>query len=217
VCNLYSITKGQQAIRQLTGAMLDRTGNLPPLPGGGRNRRLRTPLVMTAPPLAGLFSPVTLLKALQWVYEAKPRRGISTASSPRNTDNSPATGSRRVRAADGLREGPLALERLYGLCPRRRLFGREFILGHRRFELFELKLHLLQQPRLALYLGGRVVGSLSSGNTGSPAHDAPCLRLRPRQCRPRHPRPASLPWAPDIQHTVKYTELAPDRFKDFWR
>jgi putative SOS response-associated peptidase YedK len=33
VCNLYSITKGQQAIRQLTGAMLDRTGNLPPLPG----------------------------------------------------------------------------------------------------------------------------------------------------------------------------------------
>jgi putative SOS response-associated peptidase YedK len=33
VCNLYSITKGQQAIRQLAGAMLDRTGNLPPLPG----------------------------------------------------------------------------------------------------------------------------------------------------------------------------------------
>jgi putative SOS response-associated peptidase YedK len=33
MCNLYSITKGQQAIRQLAGAMLDRTGNLPPLPG----------------------------------------------------------------------------------------------------------------------------------------------------------------------------------------
>jgi putative SOS response-associated peptidase YedK len=33
VCNLYSITKGQQAIRQLARAMLDRTGNLPPLPG----------------------------------------------------------------------------------------------------------------------------------------------------------------------------------------
>jgi putative SOS response-associated peptidase YedK len=30
---LYSITKGQQAIRQLAGAMHDRTGNLPPLPG----------------------------------------------------------------------------------------------------------------------------------------------------------------------------------------
>jgi putative SOS response-associated peptidase YedK len=33
VCNLYSITKGQQAIRQLAGAMSDRAGNLPPLPG----------------------------------------------------------------------------------------------------------------------------------------------------------------------------------------
>ena len=33
MCNLYSITKGQQAIRQLTGVMHDRTGNMPPLPG----------------------------------------------------------------------------------------------------------------------------------------------------------------------------------------
>jgi putative SOS response-associated peptidase YedK len=33
VCNLYSITKNQQAIRDLTRAMSDRTGNLPPLPG----------------------------------------------------------------------------------------------------------------------------------------------------------------------------------------
>jgi putative SOS response-associated peptidase YedK len=33
LCNLYSITKGQQAIRQLAGAMHDGTGNLPPLPG----------------------------------------------------------------------------------------------------------------------------------------------------------------------------------------
>jgi len=33
MCNLYSITKGQQAIRELTGAMVDRAGNLPPLPG----------------------------------------------------------------------------------------------------------------------------------------------------------------------------------------
>ena len=33
MCNLYSVTKGQQAIRELTNAMLDRTGNLPPLPG----------------------------------------------------------------------------------------------------------------------------------------------------------------------------------------
>ena len=33
MCNLYSLSKGQQAIRELTGAMLDQTGNLPPLPG----------------------------------------------------------------------------------------------------------------------------------------------------------------------------------------
>ncbi len=33
MCNLYSVTKGQAAIRELTGAMKDSTGNLPPLPG----------------------------------------------------------------------------------------------------------------------------------------------------------------------------------------
>jgi len=33
VCNLYSITKGQQAIREFARALQDRTGNLPPLPG----------------------------------------------------------------------------------------------------------------------------------------------------------------------------------------
>jgi putative SOS response-associated peptidase YedK len=33
MCNLYSLTKGQQAIRELARAMTDRTGNLPPLPG----------------------------------------------------------------------------------------------------------------------------------------------------------------------------------------
>jgi putative SOS response-associated peptidase YedK len=33
LCNLYSVTKGQQAIRDFTGAMRDRTGNLPPMPG----------------------------------------------------------------------------------------------------------------------------------------------------------------------------------------
>jgi putative SOS response-associated peptidase YedK len=33
MCNLYSMTKGQQAIRDLARAMRDSTGNLPPLPG----------------------------------------------------------------------------------------------------------------------------------------------------------------------------------------
>lgn len=33
MCNLYSLTKGQQAIREFTQATLDLTGNLAPLPG----------------------------------------------------------------------------------------------------------------------------------------------------------------------------------------
>ncbi|WP_181700568.1 SOS response-associated peptidase [Chthonobacter albigriseus] len=33
MCNLYSITKGQQAIREFTRAVSDSTGNLPSLPG----------------------------------------------------------------------------------------------------------------------------------------------------------------------------------------
>lgn len=33
MCNLYSVTRGQAAIREAVGAMTDRTGNLPPLPG----------------------------------------------------------------------------------------------------------------------------------------------------------------------------------------
>ncbi len=33
MCNLYSITIGQAAIREATRAMVDRTGNMPPLPG----------------------------------------------------------------------------------------------------------------------------------------------------------------------------------------
>jgi putative SOS response-associated peptidase YedK len=33
MCNLYSLTKGQAAIRELTRAMRDATGNLPPMPG----------------------------------------------------------------------------------------------------------------------------------------------------------------------------------------
>lgn len=33
MCNLYSQTKGQQATREFTRAMRDRTGNLPPMPG----------------------------------------------------------------------------------------------------------------------------------------------------------------------------------------
>jgi putative SOS response-associated peptidase YedK len=33
MCNLYALVAGQQAIRDLSSVMIDRTGNLPPLPG----------------------------------------------------------------------------------------------------------------------------------------------------------------------------------------
>jgi len=33
MCNLYSMTKGQQAIREFTRATRDTAGNLPSLPG----------------------------------------------------------------------------------------------------------------------------------------------------------------------------------------
>lgn len=33
MCNLYSVTQGQQAIRELIRTMRDMTGNRPPLPG----------------------------------------------------------------------------------------------------------------------------------------------------------------------------------------
>jgi hypothetical protein len=35
MCNLYSITKGPQAIRDFTRAVRDTIGNLPPIPGRG--------------------------------------------------------------------------------------------------------------------------------------------------------------------------------------
>jgi hypothetical protein len=45
---------------------------------------------------------------------------------------------------------PLALERFDRLGPARRILGRQLVLGRCRFQIFELKLHLIQQPRRAL-------------------------------------------------------------------
>ena len=47
VCNLYSITKGQKAIRDLAKAMIDKAGNMPSLPGVFPNRM--APVVRAAP------------------------------------------------------------------------------------------------------------------------------------------------------------------------
>jgi putative SOS response-associated peptidase YedK len=45
--NLYSITKGQQAVRDLARAMRDNAGNMPPLPGIFPD--YSAPIVRTAP------------------------------------------------------------------------------------------------------------------------------------------------------------------------
>ena len=48
MCNLYSLTKGQQAIRELTKTLVDKTGNLPPLPKEGAHENLKG---LPVPPL----------------------------------------------------------------------------------------------------------------------------------------------------------------------
>ena len=45
---------------------------------------------------------------------------------------------------------PPALEGFDRLCPPRRFFGCQFVLGRCRLQIFELKLHLVQQPRRPL-------------------------------------------------------------------
>ncbi len=47
MCNLYSVTKGQQAIREAFRVMADRTGNLPALPGIFPDQM--APIVRTGP------------------------------------------------------------------------------------------------------------------------------------------------------------------------
>ena len=54
MCNLYSLTKGQQAIRELARAMRDTTGNLPPLPGVFPD--YSAPIVRNAPDGVGELS-----------------------------------------------------------------------------------------------------------------------------------------------------------------
>ena len=56
----------------------------------------------------------------------------------------------RQMIGEWLARRPLALERLYRLRPGYRFLGRQLVLGRRRFQIFQLKFHLLQQPRFAL-------------------------------------------------------------------
>jgi putative SOS response-associated peptidase YedK len=84
VCNLYSITSSQAAIRQLVRAMRDLTGNLPPLPAVFPDRM--APVVRTAP------DGVRELVMMRWGFPppsipgSKPRNPYLT--NVRNTNSS---------------------------------------------------------------------------------------------------------------------------------
>jgi putative SOS response-associated peptidase YedK len=64
MCNLYSVTKGQAAIRALARIVSDQTGNMPPLPGIFPD--YRAPIVRNSEDgreltMAGMPSPVFAL------------------------------------------------------------------------------------------------------------------------------------------------------------
>ncbi len=79
MCNLYSVTKGQQAIRELTRAMLDTTGNLPPLPAIFPDSL--APVVRNAP------EGERELTMMRWGMPGPPQFGGALVTNIRNTAN----------------------------------------------------------------------------------------------------------------------------------
>ncbi|MYZ47045.1 SOS response-associated peptidase [Propylenella binzhouense] len=80
MCNLYSVTKGQAAIRQFTGAMQDRTGNLPPLPGIFPD--------YLAPVVRALEDGERALVMMRWGMPCPPQYGGQPVTNIRNTQSS---------------------------------------------------------------------------------------------------------------------------------
>jgi putative SOS response-associated peptidase YedK len=76
MCNLYSLTKGQQAIRDFTRAMRDRAGNLPPLPAIFPD--MPAPVVRTAE------DGVRELVTMRWGMPCPPRYGSRPITNVRN-------------------------------------------------------------------------------------------------------------------------------------
>ena len=74
------------------------------------------------------------------------RRPAAGTAFRRGDDNALA----RQMIGERLARRPSALERLYCPRPGRRRLGRQLVLGRCRLQVFELKFHLLQEPRLAL-------------------------------------------------------------------
>jgi putative SOS response-associated peptidase YedK len=77
MCNLYSITKGQAAIVELSRAMRDKTGNLPPIPGIFPDQM--APIVRNAP------DGVRELMLARWGMPGPPQFGGAPITNIRNT------------------------------------------------------------------------------------------------------------------------------------
>ena len=76
MCNLYSITKGQQAIRQLTLAMSDTTGNLPSMPAVFPDQ--------AAPVVRNLPDGGRELALMRWGFPPPPNLGSQPVTNVRN-------------------------------------------------------------------------------------------------------------------------------------
>lgn len=77
MCNLYSMTKSQQAIRELARAMRDTSGNLPPLPGIYPDSM--APVIFTAP------DGERELTMMRWGMPGPPQFGGAPITNIRNT------------------------------------------------------------------------------------------------------------------------------------
>ncbi len=79
MCNLYSVTKGQQAIREFTKALTDTAGNLPPLPGIFPD--MMAPVVRNDAENAGERE----LTMMRWGMPGPPQFGGAPVTNIRNT------------------------------------------------------------------------------------------------------------------------------------
>jgi putative SOS response-associated peptidase YedK len=76
MCNLYSVTKGQQAIREFTRAMGDTTGNLPSMPAVFPD--------YTAPVVRNVAEGERELTLMRWGFPPPPNLGTQPVTNVRN-------------------------------------------------------------------------------------------------------------------------------------
>ena len=74
-----------------------------------------------------------------------------------------------------------------------------------------------RSPRAALPTRGARWSNGQAWLQGAPPHASSRLRFHASQQGARHPGLQAYLGHKNIQHTVRYTELSPNRFKDFWK